>query len=518
VIRKTHGINEWGRGAALGVLAVILVPQVALADVGRIREMTAELELKLAKNRYEADVRVEKPNTARIYKDYDFILKKNKVDEVAEAVGSDAQAERLRLYLIEAIVNSELASFVDELRDFEQTGSAVFEGKELAYPELLKQLAVTGDDDERRKITALMPPLIETSAVFRREIRKRRNELYQAWGYAHYADFYAQRENLDVEAVGKLAEAFIGESQALYDSLYAIVAPRYLGLEPRKVRFTSLPFLAQGTAFEEAFPKAEGLRRMRGLFRGLGIDVGDNPTLDREPRVGKTLQSAAYPVLVPGEVSVSVNPMEAGVRDENGAVYATGEALIYTLSEQTEFELAYLVNQSAQAAMAWIPRFVLDEPGWIGTNVKTSDFSEADYLTFRAFLFLYEARMLASRTLLELLAYGGGENLDKEFRTMMKTATGARLSTNDATRAMEFVTQLKATSRFHGLMVASGVREYLRETLGDEWYADGKASSLLTGLWKQGGGLTVEAIEKACPHALSNDAFLERVQAMLVHE
>lgn len=517
--RNTHAIEEWGRIAALGMLATILFAQTAWADVGRIREMTAELELKLAKNRYEADVRVEKPNTARIYKDYDFILKKNKVDEVAGAIGTDPEAEHLRLYLIESIVNAELASFVDELRDFEQKGTATLDGKEVAYSELLKKLAASGDDNERRRIAASLPPLIETSAVFRGEILKRRNELYQPWGFDHYADFYAQKEGIDLDAIGEMAEAFIDESQALYDSLYAIVAPRYLNLEARKVGFTSsFPYLAQGTFFEAAFPKDESLRRMRGLFRGLGFDVAERPSLDREPRPGKVVDSAVYPVLVPSDVTVSVNPVGAGVRDEDREAYAIGEALIYTLSQQTKFELAYLVNRPAQEALAWLPRFVLDEPGWIAANVSAPDFNESEYLTFRAFLSLYEARMLASISVFEIHAYKGGENLDKEFRRLMKTATGARVSTSDVARAMEYITQFRATSRFYGLMVASGVRQCLRETLGDDWYADGKSKTLLSKLWKQGGALTVAAIEESCPRDAADQTFLASISAMLAHE
>jgi hypothetical protein len=516
VTRNLEQLYGWGKAAALAaVLAAILVPQASLADVARIREMALEMELKLNRHHFDVDARGEKPNSARIYKDYDFILKKNKVDEVSTAVGSDPHAQRLRFYLIEAIVNSEIAAFEDELRDFEQNGSAELDGAEVPYSDLLKRLAVTSDAGERRQVASLLPPLIETSGVFRKEISKRRNKLYQGWGFQDYADFYAQREGLDLLAVAESAEALLAESQALYDSLFKIVAESYLEMEPRKVRFTALPHLVQGTAFEGAFPSGERIRRLKGLFRGLGLNIDEQPDLDRLERPGKVLRAFAVPVLLPDDVKVSVNPTGAGVRDGNKVVYAIGEALVYSMSEHDGLEDGYLVNEPAQSAMAWLPRFVLDEPGWIQANVKADGFSIEEYLVFRAFLSLYEARFMAGMIKFELVNYRGVEDPFKEFNAIMRQATGARLSTNDAARALEFLSQLSVASRFHGLLVASGVRAHFRESLGQDWYAEGKAGAALSGLFKQGGKLTIKGIAAVCPYNASTDAFIDNIEAML---
>jgi hypothetical protein len=505
-----------GRGlAALLVLGGVLVPGTSSADVGRIREMAIELEQKLAKHRFEVAAKVEKPATARIYKDYDFILKKNKVDEVAAEVGTDPQAAKLRMYLIESIVNAEIASFVDDLVDFEQNGTVPQGDTELRYSDILRLLAVTKDGGDRRKVASLLPPLLETSAVFRREIGKRRNDLYQPWGYANYAEFYAERENIDLAMIGDLAESFLAESQALYDSLFALAAERYLGIEARKVRFATLPFLTQGTVFEGAFPSAERLRRSRGIFNGLGVDISESPGIDRTARPGKALRPAAFAISVPDEVEVNLYPMGAGVRDGNRSVFAVGEALLFSLSTQTGLEQGHLVNQPAQAAMAWIPRFVLDEPGWIDINVNSEGFGEFDYLFFRAFLALYEARFMAAQVKFERMVYAGLEDANAEFRALMRETTGARLSTNDATRSLEFLTQLKVTSQFYGLLVASEMRQQLREKHGEDWHSGGKSGGDLLPLWNQGGNLTIEAIIEAFPQEVGSAAFLDNIHSLL---
>jgi len=351
--------------------------------------------------------------------------------------------------------------------------------------------------------------------VFRREIGKRRTELYQPWGYANYAEFYSQREHLDLAMIGDLAESFLNDSQALYDSLFALAAEEYLGMEARKVRFGSLPYLTQGTSFEGAFPSGERLRRTRGLFSGLGIDISTSPSIDRTARPGKALRPKAFPIIPPENVVVSVSPMGAGVRDGNRTVYAVGEALIFSLSAMSGLEQGYLVNQPAQAAMAWLPRFVLDEPGWIEANVNSEAFSESDYLFFRAFLALYEARFMAAQVKFERMVYEGLEDANAEFRSLMRETTGARLSTNDATRALEFLTQLKVTSQFYGLLVASEIRKQLRENYGEDWYSGGKAGGDLSPLWKQGGALTMPAVIAAFPQEMSSAAFLENIHWLL---
>ena len=92
-------------------------------------------------------------------------------------------------------------------------------------------------------------------------------------------------------------------------------------------------------------------------------------TFDGDARPGKAAQTKVFPVLVPGDVRVSVNPL-GGVRDDAEALFGLGMAGIFVYSGQTTFEAAYLPNVSAQAALAYLPRYVLDEPAWIDAQAK----------------------------------------------------------------------------------------------------------------------------------------------------
>jgi hypothetical protein len=252
------------------------------------------------------------------------------------------------------------------------------------------------------------------------------------------------------------------------------------------------------------------------VFQGLGVNLpGESGlTFDGDARAGKTAVTKVFPVLVPGDVRVSVNP-EGGVRDDAEALFGLGLAGIFLYSGQTAFEPAYLPNASAQAAMAYLPRFVLDEPAWIEAQA-TGELDKAAYQTFRLFSLLYDARNLAALARFEIDAYRGGADLEAEFRTLMEMAAGARLSTSDAKRALSALHQLRSASRFEGLLLAAAMHDYLGATHGATWYQDGKVGPMLKDLWKQGGNLTVETIGAACGDAQPGTApFIKHIDTLL---
>ncbi len=504
--------------AALFVAALVL-PATARADVERIREKALELEQKLNREQFAVEARVEEPGTERIYKDFDFILKKSKIEELAKDAAGDPHAEELRLFLIEAIVNKEIATYVDDLHRFEQESTVSLDGNEYRYADVMRMLATASEDSDRRKIYSALGPIFETSQVFRIEILNRRNETYAKWGFDNFAKFYSAREGTDLQQVSGAAQAFLDNTQALYDSLFAVMADRYLHTEPRKVRFYDLPYLTQGSIFEDDLPATQALGRMWDVFRGLGVDVEDQSNLevDMQPRTGKRLATGVYPVVVPSEVEVSMTPVNS-IRDDNELMYAVGEAEIFALSKQTAFEPAYLVNQAAQATLAYLPRLVLDEPTWIESMWQGDTAKLPEYLRYRAFADLYQARVLAAQVVFESMAYEGGADLEREFRSLFGDATGARIASADAKRALEYMNQLKAAGRFQGLLMATSLREHFRQQNGEQWFREGAMGPKLRELWGRGGTLTPADISAACDNVQASDAPLVRnIRLMLDH-
>ncbi len=494
---------------ALSALAANLIPSPAFADVSRIREKALELRQNLNQHLYRYLARAEKPATERVYKNFAFILKQSTVDEVAAETG-DPHSEELRLFLVESIVNLDLAAFEDEQRAFMQSARAALDSEELDYVTLYKRLATAEDAADRRKIYSAMDPLFETVGIFGNEIMSRREAKYQPWGFDNYADFYAKREQLDLDALAALGAEFIVASQETYDQLLETITQTQLGIEARKLRFYDVPYLLQGNRFEHAFPAAQRSQRMADIYGGLGIPLGDNLLLDDRRRDGKAMQPGVFPTAVPGEVNVAVNPA-GGVGDDLDLVFAVGLAQTFTQSTQTTFETAYLPNLGAQAALAYIPTFVMNEPQWLTKHANADHYDAAEYLNYRAFRLLYEARALAGKTQLEISAYRGGKelrDLQKEFRDTMKDATGARISSTDAKRNSEVLAGLRSASQFQGLLLAAGIRQNLVEAHGAQWFATPAAGSELLTLWKQGGDLQVDAVKTAFAKAAVDPAAL----------
>jgi hypothetical protein len=193
-----------------------------------------------------------------------------------------------------------------------------------------------------------------------------------------------------------------------------------------------------------------------------------------------------------------------------------GESQIYVLCGNSTFEEAYLVNETAQATLAWIPRLVMDEREWIEKNVEGGvDLDQ--YRRFRAFSSLYEARVLAALTQFELGVYRGTiADPEDEFRSLMRAVTGARVSSGDSRRAMEFLSQLRSASRFQGLLLAAGIRKHLADSFGETWYEDGKSGALLRTLWQRGGALNVQEIIAAAElTGVQANLYLDGISSML---
>ena len=508
---STASLGRLALGAVL-IVSVLGAPPAAQADVSRIREKALELEQNLNKQAYRYLARGEKSNTERVYKDFEFILSKSKVDEVAAETG-DPYANRLRQYLIESIVGLQIASFEDEQRAYKQTATADLDGQPLAYAELLKRLATAEDPAARRKIYSAMDPLFETISVFGNEIIKRREKQYQPWGYANFAAFYAERENLDLEALSTTAGEFLQSTQALYDELLEYNTQTFMGMESRKLRFYDLPYLLQGNWWEPSFPIKDRSKRVNSVFQGLGIQIPAGLVMDERNREGKALATGVFPELVPTTVNVSINPV-GGVADDDNSVFAAGQGLIFALSTQTRFEPAYLPNRGVQAALAYVPMLALFEPAWFDGAANQDSYDGASYRKYRAFQLLAEARRLAAKTQLEILAYGGDHDLkelQRQFRELMGTATGARISSSDSARNSELYTQLESASRFQGLLLAAGIRESLVAAHGAEWWNGGKVGASLNPLWQSGGSLNVDKLTTTFAEATGDAAAMVRL-------
>lgn len=465
----------------------------AEADLARVREKAVELEQKLNRHRFDVEVKGDKANYERIYKDFDFLLKKSKLDEAAEEAATDPHADRFRMYLVRSIVAKELASYTDELNNQLGSKTSDMDDAQLTYSELVVRLANAGDEVARRKIVTSLKPLLETANVFRNQIATRTVENYRAWGFDDYASFYAQWEGLDLDALAAEATEFLGSSQELYDRLLAEIAPAILGVEPRKVRYSDLPYLLEGSAHAAAFPPDGRVARVNGIFSGLGVELPSvqGLTLDTKTRPGRRVGGGVYPFVVPTEVMAGFLPTE-GPPDDDMAIMIRAEALFYALSKETAFETAYLGRHAPQVAVGYLVRGVRDEKSWIEANLQLAD--AGAYLRYRAYARVLEARMLAAGLLYELAIYRGQPDAESAFKDQMQAATGIRLSSTDTARALEWANNLDSAAHLRGLFWSARLTEHLRASLGEDWYAGGKAASTLTGWWAAGGALTGETL------------------------
>jgi hypothetical protein len=486
---------------ALPLLALVvlggLVPRASANDVDRIREKALELEQKRVQHAYDTRVKVGEPNYLRVYKDFAFLYDQGKVDACRKE-----GADRLALYLVESWVNLDLADYEDDLKTHEMKGTVEYDGQQLNRLQLLARLASADDAAERRAIFTAVKPLIEHGNVFRNQIATRRVELYRERGFADYAAFYAEREGLDLDAVAARAEAFLAATGELHDELFTWAADVRLGEPTRKVRFPDLVYLAATRDQNAAFPPTDRHARVNELFAGLGLPGVNTklPGFDDKPRTGRPIGFDSYPVVVPTDVRIGVTPVGTPL-DYDNTISALSEAGLFLRSKQTRFEDAYLLNDAATATLGYLALGVRDHSGWLSAHTLLAGEELAAYHKHRAFRRLLDARMLAAQALYEIDLYRGAATAEDTFKERMKEATGIRLSSTDAKRALEFAVQMRSVSEFEGLLAASRLAAHFRATLGDDWYTGGKAGETFGAWYAAGGTLTLDTLTADLPGA-----------------
>ena len=503
-----HRVSRYLTTVLIAATAALVMVETAYADIERIREKAWELEQQLHAKRYDSQVKGKEPNTLRVLKDFAFILKPSKVEEV-RSEKTEPRDEALALYLEERLVDMELATYTDDQHKQELADMGDLEGESLNRGQLLSRLATAGDAASRRKIYTVLRPMFDTTNIYRNQVVVRRNEMYQGIGYKHFADFYEKREGVDLTAVETRAKEFLAESQELYDMLFEAIAEERMGVQTRKVKFYDLPYLGSSEALSTALSGGDRGERAAAILKGLGLDELAAIEFNDREREGRYSQGV-YALTVPADVRVGLTE-RGGSRDDRDALYLMGQAGFYALNKTSTFEESYLVPDAVEASVGYLVRSVMDETGWLASAGLTEEQME-QHRKYRAFERLLEIRMLAAQVIFEKDLYSGGSAPDEVFKAAMKEATGTRLSSVDVSRNLEFASQLDSAAQFQGLMAAENLRNHLRTTLAEDWYTGGKAGDTLKAWYARGGGLTLESLMSDAGGAASS-AVIDDIQS-----
>lgn len=433
-----------------------------------------------------------------------------------EATARDGDAGRRASYLLEFAVGGYLGqSCADEESELAAREAALeldVSGGPIPYRRAPLEQANAAEPERRQEIeSARMQLLGSELAPLQLAVLERSHSLIEELGWPSYASAYADLRGIDLEALGRQAEAFLDLTDEVFPAVVGPELDRVLGAGADTVRRADMARFFRAPALDDAFRAERLIESFTETMRGLGLDLAEQPNiiLDTEQRPTKTPRAYCAPVQVPDEVYLVV-PRVGGREDFAAIFHEGGHAQHYAHADATlPAEYRYLGDNSVTESFAFLLEHITEDPSWIDETLgREPDAIVAHVRAVR----LYFLRRYAAKLRYELELHGAGADLSAmpaRYAQLLGRATG-----------VEWTPQTWLDDVDAGFYVAAYLRAWaledrwlaeLRRRCGDRWYAAPEAGAWLRGIWRSGQRLRADELLAAqTGEELRFDALAER--------
>jgi hypothetical protein len=440
---------------------------------------------------------------AAVYARHAELFTRRKIDELRS--GSSARRRALLRFAVEGhlahgTVELEAELWQREAHASVEVGRADGAGgrhMRMGYRDAALEQAREDDPERRAELDQARRAVArEQLAPVAAESLARRRELTVALGWPSYRALYEQTTGVDLGALSAQANALLhdGEQQyrAAIDAMAREVVPEGLA----GLRRADLPWLLGRESPGDRFVAGGLVPALHATLADLGIDPHRQRglVLDATGRPGKSARAFCVAVRVPGEVYLVVPP-RGGHEDYFALMHEAGHAQHFAGTDpRLPFELRRLGDPAVGEAFAFLFEGLVGHQSWLRRHIGVADAGDlARHATVRRMILV---RRYAAKLGYELELHG-----ERSLpATALSEAYSARLS---EALGFPWPTDTWLTDLDPGLYVAgylrawaleAGLRHALREDLGEDWFAQQRAGSVLGGLWRQGQRLSAEEL------------------------
>ena len=223
--------REIGYGIGLGLFGASLMASTVQAgkEVDRIREKTEELASRLVSEGFSHLGEGKESNLDRVYRDYDYILKESKLEEIDNDLATatedeQARLKRLRRFIVSGMILAPVAANYDNAESYITSAAMSVAGAELTLLTFESMLANEEKRSNRRIWYLASRDLQENANVFEINLRHDLDKQAMEKVGMGYEDFLAQSYGIDpaaleagfgIAGIRERASAFSGAVQFL---------------------------------------------------------------------------------------------------------------------------------------------------------------------------------------------------------------------------------------------------------------------------------------------------------------
>ena len=407
----------------------------------------------------------------------------------AAAAGSDEQrsARTLLEWQAESHASKALAPLDEREIAWEASaGVRLPDGREIAYQRLPIEIAAATDRADRLELDSARAALVERElAPLKLERLQREKDLVESLDVA--PGYIATFEALSGVRLGELAaacEAFLRDTQSMWDDVLPPVLRRALGIEVREATRADALALMRAPQFDAFFPARDMEPNVRRQTAEMAIDpdAGGRVIFDVGERPGKRSRAFCAPVRVPAEVYLVLRP-HGGATDYRTLLHELGHALHFAhMRSDLPFEFRWLGDNSITEGYAMLFDHLMQNTRWLARYSALGKARLEEYGRAAAFEELQFLRRYCAKLIYELQLYGGGvpwSSLPDLYVETLGAATSFRYQRADA--FVDVDARFYSARYLQAWQLQAVLGETLVERFDEDWFRNPGAGPWVVG-------------------------------------
>ena len=273
-------------------------------------------------------------------------------------------------------------------------------------------------------------------------------------------------------------EAFLQDTQAMWDEVYPERVRSTLGIDPSEATRADALAVLRAREFDEFFPASEMEPTVRRQVREMAIDpdAGGRIRYDVGEREGKRSRAFCAPVVVPDEVYLVLRP-HGGQTDWNTLLHELGHALHFAyMRPELRFEYRWLGDNSITEGYAMLFDHLMQNSAWLARYSGLGKARTPAFLRSAGFEEFHFLRRYCAKLLYEVELYGGGtpwRSLPDLYVERLTRATTFRYRTADA--FVDVDPRFYAARYLQAWQLQALLSETLVERYDEDWFRNPRA-------------------------------------------
>ena len=435
-------------------------------------------------------------HSAEIYGRYPGLFTPENIRKVQDELGhATAARDRkalvlLKRYLEGEFINQKAAAMRDSISNLEIAATVVVDTGRISYYQADNYLANQPDHLLRLKAYRAEDSVLASIDPLRLQVLDLTSREAAALGYKSRLDYFEFQKGVSFANLEAEVRGFLEDTRGVYDSSLTALCASELHLPREQLRRADVGRLNRLQAYDGYFSRQELLPILKKSWAGIGVDVDRqrNILIDSEIREKKNPRAVCFSIHVPTDIRLSVKP-QGGLQDYEALFHEMGHAEHYAHTRQDRWEFRDLGTNTFTECMAFLDEYLIEDPAWVGANLKMPEADSKEFLARAGFLRLLLLRRYAGKFLFELALHRGESDWRGAYHREMQAALLYPLDASDDLRALRDDEGFYEGDYLQAWFLEAMLKEKLQQKFGANYFQKPEAGLFLKELWAYGNEL-----------------------------